>query len=417
MLQLLKNFAYWLTYKRIEEKDIDAIQIKLKEEDVLYFNLSSNQIISFNYDGQLYYFRESPVLRNFKDYFLASIDMFFKSIFCLGISETHFKQKILIRTSFRDDEIKRFKEYIDLNKTKKNFIKILSKADVISYNCGFSIWKEQKYDDEFFSKFSFYNLNDELKDIAIYFLWYMRSVACGYKKHNIVKGKNYSHFNAVRAISSRIVAEEIGLAHMITDARFCVLDFESGKKMFGVLSNSADGTRMSDTFVEINGSLQRELLNLNALDVISRQTDHGPNNYNVYEKEGAYSICAFDNDNPQTFFPYPFVKDTLAGCTPFVGKNNKVQRCYFDKQIAENIKNVDVKRLKMRLKPYLNFLQIGATVQRLKKLNKSINKTQNSNTKFLIESHEFSKTTACFEVNDKARYTYLSKVLDNIIKE
>lgn len=417
MKYLLRSVAYRLTRKRIDEEKLDIIRIQLNANDISYFNLSSNPIVSFNYDGKLCYFRECPAVRSFDDYFVAAVKAFFKSLARLGISKEHFKQKILIKISFSDTEIKQFKEYIDAKKEDKGFIKALSKADITAQKCSFSIWEKQEYSCAFFEKFGLYGISKELSDIAVYFLWYMRSAASNYKTLKIARGKRYSFFNAVRAVSSRIVAEELGLNHMITDVRFCVLEFDNGETMFGALSNSAEGTRMADTLVVPNGTLQKELLNLNALDIISQQVDHGPNNYNVDIKDGAYTVCAFDNDNPQTFFPLPFINGALAGCTPFVDQSGAVLRCCFDKQIASKIQSLNMKVLKKRLKPYLNFLQICAVMRRIKKLSKVLGKAQSLNSGFLLEPSEFNETTVLCELNGGYGLTYLSKALNNELKE
>lgn len=58
MKNLIKSFILKFTYKHIDESKLKVISIKLKEQDLSYFNLSSNSIISFYYNEKLYYFRE-----------------------------------------------------------------------------------------------------------------------------------------------------------------------------------------------------------------------------------------------------------------------------------------------------------------------------------------------------------------------
>lgn len=409
MKNFLRKSAFRFTCKKINEKKLDVIHIALKSDELSYFNLSSNPVVSFTYGGVLYYFRECPMLRRQRDYYGAAIDDFFQSLSRLGISKEHFKQEIPIRINFSKEEILHFKEYLDTKKADKSFIKVLSKADTVSQKCGFSIWEKQEYGSSFFGEFGMADLDMDMSDIAVYFLWYMRSAAAGYKMQRIAKGKHYSFFNAVRAMASRIVAEELHLGQMISDVRFCLLKLDDGRELFGTLSRGANGTRMADSFVLPNGSLQKELLNLNALDVICRQVDHGPNNYNVFKKDGMYFVCAFDNDNQQTFFPLSSVRVSLAGCAPLVDKNGMVARHCFDKSTAEKIQTVNIKALKKRLKPYLNFLQIRATVSRIKKLQKALKKSRC----FMLNPDEFSETTANDELNGAYGRTYLTRALEN----
>ncbi len=357
MKSFLRSAAYKLTTKRINEKALDVSRIELCSKKLNYFSLSTNPIISFSHDGKLWYFRECPPICDFNDYYLSAIDRFFKSLSMLGISEMHFKQSMPIRLNFSEKEIQDFKTYINEKIKRKSFIKALSRSDKVAARLGFSIWENQKYGAVFFASFGLSELKSELWDIAVYFLWCMRSAAMAYKKQKIARGKRHSFFGAVRSVASRIVAEEMGLEHLITDARFCTLALDDGENLFGVLSPSADGCRMLDIKVKANEDLKKELWNLALLDAICNQPDHGANNVNVAEKDGSYTICAFDNDNPKTFFP---------SLSPFAIPEG------FDAQTVKKLQSLDVKRLKKRLSPYLNFLQLFALESRIKKIKKQI---------------------------------------------
>lgn len=413
MNNLLKRCAFKLTYKKIDESKLNIMQIKLKEENLSYFNLSSNSIISFHYNKKLYYFRECPQLFDLKNYFTNSIDKFFIIINKNSLSKENFSQKIPIVVDYNTETIKQFKKYIEKRKKDKRFIKILSNADVISEKYNFSIWKDNYYDSIFFEIFGLSNLETSLTDIAVYFIWYMKSVSSTYRTLKIVHGTNYSYFSAVRSISSRIIAEELDLDHMITNVRWCLLELDNGNTIFGLLSDSAEGNRMKDISVKPNGSLQKEMINLNALDLIMFQTDHGPNNYNVnIDKNGNYSICAFDNDNPYTFFPLPFITMKLLGCNRFVNNNGIIIRPFFDRNTANKILNLNLHFLKERLKPYLNFLQIKFLIVRIKKLQKAIIKTNITNNNFLLDISDWNEKTLCKELSGDYGETYMTKALN-----
>lgn len=412
MNNLLKSFIFKFTYKYVDESKLDVINIKLKKEDLSYFILSSNSIASFHYNEKLYYFRECPKICGFKEYFINSTDNFFKIINKNSVTKEQFVQRIPITIDFDTETILQFKKYIDDKKADKNFIRIMSAADIISQKCNFSIWENQKYDLIFLEKFGFYDIPQPLFDIAVYFLWYMRGVAVSYRTLKVAHGKSYSLFSAVRSVSSRIIAEELNFEHMITGARWCRLEFENGDTVFGVLSNSAGGKRMKDSSAQADSSLQRELLNLNLLDLITFQPDHGPNNYNAdLDKDGNYSVCAFDNDNPYTLFPIPFITLGFAGCAPFVDKNGMILRPCLDKNTADNISKINFASLESRLKPYLNYIQRQALVIRIKKVQKAIEKTAAANDNFLRDMPDCDDSFLNAELSGACGETYLTKAI------
>ncbi len=417
MKNLIKSFILKFTYKHIDESKLNVISIKLKEKDLSYFNLSSNSIISFYHNEKLYYFRECPKICSFNEYFNNSIDNFFKVINKNSVTKECFAQEIPIAIDFEEKTVFQFKKYIDNKKADKSFIKAMSAVDIVSKKCNFSIWENQKYDLSFLEKFGLFDLQKQLLDIAVYFLWYMRGISATYKTLKIACGKKYSYFSAVRSVSSRIIAEELHLEHMITDARWCRLELDNGDSVFGVLSESAKGVRMLDYSLEPNVSLQKELLNLNLLDLIMFQTDHGPNNYNAYlDDNGNDRVCAFDNDNPYTLCPSPFVTFGFVGCKACINKKGAFLRPCLDKNTADNINNLDFRLLKNRLKPYLNHIQIRALIIRIKKIKRAIDKSAKANSNFLLNISDWEYGTLESELSGTYGETYLTKAIKNILK-
>ena len=186
----------------------------------------------------------------FRDYFICSAKRFFFIIVRSNISKDDFSQDIPISTSFSDETVKAFKKYIESTIANKSFLKTMSDADIISERIGFNIWTNQKYGKEFFSSFGFDDIPENLQEIAVSFLWYMRSAAMNYRNRNIVRGGMHSFFGAVRAVSSKTVAESLGLNHMIPDCRWCSLSVDGGEPLLGVISDAAPGERMADTFID-----------------------------------------------------------------------------------------------------------------------------------------------------------------------
>lgn len=397
--------------KRIDESNMDVWHITLRKEDISYFNLSSNPIISFIYEGKLYYFRECIQRLSFQEYYQKSIDRFFATLDKLHIQREHFKQETPIRIHFSSDEIEVFHDYLEKKKKNKNFWKMIAQTDHISTKRNFSIWLQQRYDPEFFRYFALGDIPQQCYDIGIYFLWYMRGVCAAYRTMNIVKGKQYSYFSAVKSVASQIVAESIGLGHMITSAEFCKIEFEDGDALFGVISNAAQGNRMLDSDIQINGSLQKELLNLNVLDIVCYQTDHGMNNYNVFRQGENYAVCAFDNDNPNTFTPIPSIKYNFLGCSSLVDKQGLLNRPYFSEELLGSIQRLDLSSLKRKLNPYLNKCQIAALTFRVKKVQKMLRRTKAKTPHAIITDDKWNNQTVIAESSGLYGKTYFTTLL------
>lgn len=408
MKQALRNVAFWLTAKRVDESKLSVVNIQLKSGDVSFFGLSSNTVISFSYKGKTCYFRECSRLEKRDGYFLNAISSFFNSLGRLGIDKRHFKQSFPIDLSFANELVESFKEYIDNKKESKAFLKMLSATDKLVSKHRFSVWSNASAPKALFESLGLGDMDSTFYDIAVYFVWCMRSAAYNYRTLRIARGKNYSFFGAVRSVSTYIVAQEMGLSSMIPHTRFCVLDIE-GEKLFGVLSDAAPGARMIDSVVTPNASLQAELTALNMLDVITYQNDHGPNNYNVCVNEnGAYTVCAFDNDNPSTFFVFFGVEGAFSGCEPLV-KNGVIARPYMKKELAQRLNSLELDMLKRRLSPYLNRLQIYALTQRIKKLRKAVLKAEKLNPDFFSEDVSLAESVSLKEADGVFGVTYLTK--------
>ncbi len=406
MKDLLRSAAWLLTCKRVDEERLPIRRITLSREGISYFNLSTNSILSFSHEGRLWYFRECPVLQRRRAYFKGAVDSFFDTLDRQDISPAHFRQALPLRIAFSPEEIRSFRQYLEERGEKTAFWRTLSRADLLSRRLGFSIWQKQDRGRLFFDSFGLPGLEEGLYELATLFLWTMRGAASRYRTMKIARGRTHSCFSAVRSVATRIVAEELGLADLVTEACWCSLSVE-GKPLLGILSNGAPGSRMVDSQPQPEGSLQKALLDVNALDILCYQTDHGPNNYNLCPGGG---VCAFDNDNPSTFFPDPRIGKAFAGCAPFVSADGTVARPFFDAGTAQKLAELDEKRLNARLKPYLNSLQRWALVKRLHRLNAAIAKTAAQNSQFL-RSGDWSRETARLECSGSYGNTYLTQAM------
>ncbi len=412
MNRILRSVLYRLTDKRVDEKNIDPVEMCVKKEDVSYFNLSTNSIIHINSDNKTFYFRECPEILPDDIFIKNAVSNFFENISYINKNCDSFKQEVPIVLDFSQQQISAFKRYIDLKVNDAGFISTLSESDYIAASRNFSIWDSQVYEADFFESFGLDNLPDEAKDIAIYFIWCMRSAAVSLHSSVYSRGDKHSFFGALKAMSMQIVADALGLSHMITRSQWCVLKIEGQKRKFGLISESAPGDRMSDITPEPTGLLQRELSNLNVLDVICCQTDHGPNNYTVINDKNSCRVCAFDNDNPNTFFPYISLSVSLAGCSAFVNKEGLINRPYLDSTLVECITSLNTSSLEKSLEPYLSFIQRKAVAIRINKLKKAISETMIANADFLKSCDEWNDMTVSKELNGNYGMTYLKKALN-----
>lgn len=409
MKNYIRQMIYQFMRKYIDETAITACEIKLDRNDVSFFNLSTNPILSFSYDGEIWYFRECPQILKKDAYWSKAMVDFFDSLDRLHISKEHFLQDIPICIDFDEAKIAEFQRYVCRKFQEKDFQQMLENVDRISHNY-FSIWEKQTYDMIFFEHYSMGDLPESCRDIAVYFLWNMRAVADNYRNQHIMHGNKYSFFNASKSMATQIVAEEIGLAELITSSKWCRVITDDDTVRFGVLSASAPGHRMVDVNMKPSPSLQKALLNLNLLDVICYQPDHGPNNYNVYtDMQGDCRICAFDNDNVKTFFPFMTVTQSVSGCSPFV-VGRHINRPHLPKSTAEQLQSVDISRLKHRLYPYLNSLQVTAVISRLRKIQKAVCNTQKENIFFLLDDDQWNEEVMNKELSGQYGQTYLSRL-------
>ena len=407
MKNFLRMSLYQTMRKRIDESKLNIETIEISAQKVSCFQLSSNLVLSFEHEGELVYFRECLPVLNRADHFRRETEKFFKTLPRLHIHEAHFKQKIPIPVVFSRETVAAFRGYID-QKEKPEFWEKLGNADMICAEQNFSIWTPREYDKAFFKAFGLTDLPKCCYEIAVYYLWCMRGACYSFKTLSLVRGKQYSYFSAVRAIASCLAADALGLGYLLTCAKLCRLVFEDGTSVLGVISNAAPGSRMVDSDIQISGSLQKELIELSFLDMICMQTDHGPNNYNVEQTDGTSRICAFDNDNPNTFLPLPVGRWRLLGCAELISTTGLINRPHVSGALYSGICNVDMKSLKQSVKPYLNVIQTAAMAARIKKLRKALKKTAQQKVGFILADWQWNAQTVAEELSGGFGKTYLT---------
>ncbi len=407
----IRYIAFNLQRKKVDEKAIEWTELNVSENDIVYFCLSSNPIISIRQPEGQYFFRECIELLPKKEYLLKRIEYFFKFIHNNDFIRMGFVQKVPVQTDFDDVTVETFKNYIYSLCSDIRFINNMLSMDVNLRRINYSIWTSQDgISLETVRKLGLTNLAEQHFEIAVYFIWQMRSAAYIRRNSGFVCGKKHSYFNAVRTISTQIVADKTGLSDLVVESKWCRLQI-GNVKMYGVLSNAAQGVRACDCEISPTVELQRKLTELHLLDLICFQQDHGPDNYNIYCDENNVFVCAFDNDNANAFFPFGRVDVSLAECTPLIGCSGLINRKFFDYELSDKIIKTDIRELNNLLKPYLNILQRFALKTRINKIKNSIKSAQKDG--ILVLKDEWNFDYLDKELSGQCGITYLTKLFYN----
>lgn len=413
---MIRDILFLFCKKRVNFSNDNIEKICISKSALSVFSLSTNPVISFKYRGQLYFFRECHQVDNKQIFFEKAIVRFFDFLELQKVDKEIFKEEIPIRISFSENEVIRFKEYILHKKQERQFYRKIIHADKISERIGFNIWLTQSYDITFFSIFGFDDLASDLFDIAILFLWHMRSSALQFRHQKISVYSGFSFFSASKTIASKIVAEELGVSHIIVDAKPVYLLLDGVVALFGILTPKAPGCRAHDVQLSVNSMLQKELHDLYLLDNICLQTDHGPDNYNIYcDAESCY-ISAFDNDNPYAFSPLPYIKKSIVGCSSCIDDKGKLSCPFISKELFEKIRNVNFAGLKHRLIPYINKAQVDSLIYRIRIIQKAMMKAQDDGALILLENNDWNEEILQMELSGAFGETYLTKLMKVIGK-
>ena len=406
---IVRRIASNVLYKRVDEKNIVWKDICVSHSNIVYFYLSTNPIIFIDQGDGQYYFRECTQLLSRKNYILKRIDYFFEFINNNDFARMGFRQKLPIKTDFEEATIEAFKRYIYTLCLDKYFINNMLKMDKSLRSINYSIWSDSaQISVETVRKLGLINLEEQHLDIAVCFIWQMRSAASIRRNMRYSHGKNISYFNAVRTVSTQIVAENMCLSDLVVDSEWCRLKI-GDVEMYGILSAAAKGVRARDFAVAPSIGLQQSLTELHVLDLVCFQQDHGPDNYNIYCTGKTVLVCAFDNDNANTFFPIGRVDLPLAGCGSLIDCSGQINRKHFSYELANKILQTNTEDLCSQLKPYLNVWQRFSLNVRLTKIKESVKHACKAN--ILVKKNEWIDDYLNEELSGDYGETYLTRLL------
>ena len=223
-------------------------------------------------------------------------------------------------------------------------------------------------------------LTDQELDLFIHYAW---SEIQAYKK--ICGSGKYNTFNYNRSRCQFEIYSLFNEAELICPVSLCKLNFSNGYSMIGSVMSDAGGVNTAKMTVNERKQLLSERLKekldiLNVLDVLCRETDHRPGNYNVIlnDRGEAISIKTFDNDSVLAFFPSLSIKNSRSGVSSLIGRDGCFNREGLDEHFKKTFINITDKQLDLIAKPYLNAIQRFALKRRFSKLKSLLGKDSSS---------------------------------------
>lgn len=380
-----------LAPKTFSQPDKCVKKIHCGRKDVVLMSDTSNNVIRLDVEGKTLYFRECKIRKKIEDYVADEIDYYY----------THIHPEL-----FRDKEF-----IVNAISDKQNLDKFVNMGmtnDVSSGayqfcmgNGGGHIGLDGLTTEQ----------EERIKDF-VQFVWGNLFV---YTLNNGVKIGCYHTYNAVRSIAFSRVSKLLNLHHLIPETEYALLYVEDDSPIFGTVMDNAPGICMekADTAERIkvcSPKLQRELNNLNLLDVFCFEKDHRAGNYNVVVENGkAASVCAFDNDSPNSFGIGGISFKTYIGCSPYA-IDGRINRPFVDKELADSILNLNEKDLCNALKDLLNVYQLFALKRRLRAIK---NLFANIPSERFLTHSQWNEETVKKELSGEYGDTYLSKFVQD----
>lgn len=369
--------------------------IVIDEQQMNSINNTTNNVMVIDVEGSKIYFRPCRIHRKIQEYVFSLLEEF-----CSKIPAEDFKAGVfaLLRQK------RRFKCFVNMgmeNDPSSGLARFQKTHDAELIGLTNDLYL--KYSKEV----------DELARSA----W---GDLVAYKLNGGVGKNTYQTYNSGRCLATYAVANFFGLYSLIPKVEYSKLYIKDNNTwIVGTVMESAEGVSPAEVKPEdmremLSPVLQKELMELNVMDVLCFQKDHRPDNFHIKIEDGKLThVSAFDNDAPATFsFSKTVEFSTYIGCAPFV-KDGLINRPHISKSIYEQLISAKGKALKEQLKPYINRFQMRGFIARLRKLQKAFIRTQKSNPYFVVEDDYWSEETICEELSGKYGVTYLGALLQD----
>lgn len=373
---------------------------RCKKMDMTYI-ASSNNIIKFSYQDEVYFFKECRVHNDFFSYINIVIDDYFNNVCC-------FEKKEKIKNYIKKDLEKRdnFKKLRKINNYVEKHYETI-KCEYTGWNIG---------DVGFKSLFKAYSQGDMaviqfMNENCAEFVAYIRNEVYAYDLNNYVKKGNYQTYRPSISIATKKLATIFGLDYMVPASWYIRLVCEEFDKI-GIVTRECAGIcplELSEKEkLNISPIFQQELNRMNYFDAVCFQRDHKEENYFVeIDNNGKINqVIALDNDSPMTFFPIPKLSfSTSVLCTP-VCYGKKPNRPYIDEEFYNILMRIKMRKLYSCVKMEIPFVQRLCMVIRFSTLKKVMVRIQ------VLNKDEWSVETIHKEISGEYGKTYLKHYIE-----
>lgn len=266
-----------------------------------------------------------------------------------------------------------------------------------------------------FLNFEYHHLDQNYEAFLFDFLTYSWSNLYTYRLNSGLKYDHFEIYSAVRQLATQQIAEIIGLATLIPKTKFAFLIIDDKVSKFGTIMSQAEGiplNRLKSNKI-VSPQLQRELNNLNTLDVLCHEKDHRPANYFIRTNKGIpIGVCAFDNDSPMSFNSPNVFFFTYMRCSPFINiRKGIINRPYMDKEVAQAILSIDYFSIFKKILG-LNAIQKLMLLLRIYLVKLAIKKSLLNKTNFLLSKNDWNSLTIEEELCGKFGKTYLQLFIE-----
>lgn len=365
---------------------------KILPQNFEYSNSSTYIVAKVKIDDKIYFFKECFPYYDKKTFLSDLIKDFFSKNAELIEKSEYIKSVLTNRKG-----IKRFFMMGNKNDAKSNLNTFLKTGEVSIV--GYGMPKDK---DDFMALKKF-----------ILFCWGNVSAYSMYDSKFFRAKSGYNTYNANRAIAQKIIDGTLGTNLLVGTHLVKLITAE--KVRLGVLTDFAVGVNPNNLSItalknSVSPSLQKQLNNLNIIDALCLEKDHGPNNYNVVLDENGLTerVWCFDNDSTFSFYPIPSCRFfTYSKVSPIIDKKGRYCRKYVDRSLFDSIMNLDIKNLKSDLKPYLNFFQFVCLKSRIVQLKKAMLKSLKEETLLILSDNEWNDETIDYEINKAEYNSYL----------
>ena len=378
---------FLLAPKTFSKPDENIKKIHCSRKGTVLMSDTSNNVIRLDIDGRILYFRECKLRKKLVDYVRDELDYYYDFL-----HPELYKDKEFILNALSDKQ--NLSKFVNMGMTN----------DISSGAYQFCMGNGGGY-------IGIDGMTAEQEERVKEFVQFVWGNLFAYTLNNGVKTGCYQTYNAVRSIAFSRVSKLLGIQKLIPETEYAFLYVDNDAPLFGTVMENASGfcMEMNDTSERASvcsPELQRELNNLNLLDVICYEKDHRPGNYNVVIENGkAVSVCAFDNDSPNSFGMGGISFNTYIGCSPYA-IDGKINRPYADKELVQSILNLKEKDLCDALSDLLNAYQLIALKRRLKSLK---NVLADIPSEKLLSPDQWNDETVRKELSGEYGDTYLSK--------